>query len=67
MAAFTSEATETRSPWVFIAVMGVTGSGKSTFIKAASGDDSVGVGDSLVSCTYFRTLHNRPHMSHCYW
>ncbi|KAF7189755.1 hypothetical protein HII31_08862 [Pseudocercospora fuligena] len=39
------------APWKFIAVMGVTGSGKSTFIRKVSGDSSVLVGDGLYSCT----------------
>ncbi|KAF2000625.1 hypothetical protein P154DRAFT_199661 [Amniculicola lignicola CBS 123094] len=39
------------APWAIIAVMGVTGAGKSTFIKSASGDDSVPIGHSLRSCT----------------
>lgn len=65
MAALSSEPIEAKAPWVFIAVMGVTGAGKSTFIKAASGDESVGVGDSLVSCTYLIfDVHNHPHVSH---
>lgn len=33
-----------------IAVMGVTGSGKSTFIETASGLSDVGVGHNLQSC-----------------
>lgn len=40
-----------KAPWAFIAVMGVTGAGKSTFIRTASGDESVVVGDGLKSCT----------------
>lgn len=35
---------------IFIAVMGVTGAGKSTFIKTASGLDDVLVGHELTSC-----------------
>lgn len=35
---------------IFIAVMGVTGAGKSSFIKAASGLDEVAVGHDLTSC-----------------
>lgn len=38
------------APWAFIAIMGVTGAGKSTFIRTASGDESVVVGDGLKSC-----------------
>lgn len=34
-----------------IAVMGVTGSGKSTFIRKASGLDDVEVGEGLASCS----------------
>jgi predicted kinase len=33
-------------------VMGVTGSGKSTFIKHATGSEKVGIGHKLYSCTY---------------
>jgi len=36
---------------VVIAVMGVTGSGKSTFIQKVTGSESVVVGSNLVSCT----------------
>lgn len=35
---------------IFIAVMGVTGAGKSSFIKSASGIDEVVVGHDLTSC-----------------
>ncbi|KAF2102744.1 hypothetical protein NA57DRAFT_7635, partial [Rhizodiscina lignyota] len=34
-----------------IAVMGVTGSGKSTFIRTASGDETISIGHTLKSCT----------------
>ncbi|KAJ6024302.1 hypothetical protein N7540_005099 [Penicillium herquei] len=37
--------------WVTVAVMGVTGSGKSTFIKIATGSPDVEIGHSLESCT----------------
>jgi signal recognition particle receptor subunit beta len=40
------------APWVLIAVMGVTGAGKSTFIQTASQSPEVVVGHSLESCTY---------------
>jgi len=40
------------APWAFIAVVGVTGAGKSTFIKAASGDDNIPIGDSLAGCKW---------------
>lgn len=50
MSASMLQTIESQAPWAFIAVMGVTGAGKSTFIKAASGDDSVAIGNSLVSC-----------------
>ena len=40
------------APWAFIAVMGVTGAGKSTFIRTASGDDSILIGHGLKSCQY---------------
>lgn len=36
---------------VFIAVMGITGSGKSSFIRAVTGRDDVQVGHELMSCT----------------
>ncbi|KAI9866987.1 MAG: hypothetical protein M1813_000385 [Trichoglossum hirsutum] len=39
------------APWAFVAVMGVTGAGKSTFIRAASGDETIGIGHGLKSCT----------------
>ncbi|KAF1834618.1 hypothetical protein BDW02DRAFT_497877 [Decorospora gaudefroyi] len=39
------------APWAFIAVMGVTGAGKSTFIQWASGDSDVEIGHDLKSCT----------------
>lgn len=35
---------------VFIAVMGVTGSGKSTFIQTATGSDDVHIGHTFKSC-----------------
>lgn len=38
-------------PEVFIAVMGVTGSGKSTFIQTASELDAIDIGHDLKSCT----------------
>lgn len=43
---------------VFIGVMGVTGAGKSTFIKAATDDEDIGIGHSLTSCMppHFRAL-----------
>ena len=37
---------------VVIAIMGVTGSGKSTFVKLVTGDNSVVVGQDLVSCKF---------------
>lgn len=36
--------------WAFIAVMGVTGAGKSTFIKTVSEDETVVIGEGLESC-----------------
>lgn len=36
---------------MLIGVMGVTGSGKSTFVRTASGNDQVTVGHSLEACT----------------
>ena len=41
-----------QAPWIFIAVVGVIGAGKSTFIKAASGDDSIPIEDSLAGCKW---------------
>jgi ABC-type uncharacterized transport system ATPase component len=38
------------APWAFIAVMGVTGAGKSTFIQWASGNSDVEIGHDLKSC-----------------
>lgn len=38
------------APWAFIAVMGVTGAGKSTFIKWASGSSEIEIGHGLNSC-----------------
>jgi hypothetical protein len=43
----TSDSTQEKD--IVIAVMGVTGAGKSTFIKTVSGRDDVIVGDSLSS------------------
>lgn len=45
-------------PIVWIAVMGVTGSGKSTFIQTATGDRSVGVNHGLRSCTREVEVHS---------
>lgn len=42
------------APWALIAVMGVTGAGKSTFIREVSGDQTVVVGDGLESCKFPR-------------
>ncbi|KAH8730362.1 P-loop containing nucleoside triphosphate hydrolase protein [Phaeosphaeriaceae sp. PMI808] len=39
------------APWAFIAVMGVTGAGKSTFIQWASGNLDIQIGHDLESCT----------------
>ncbi|CAG7925016.1 unnamed protein product [Penicillium olsonii] len=39
------------APWVLVAVMGLTGSGKSTFIQTASQSPEVVVGHDLESCT----------------
>jgi len=53
------------SPWAFIAVMGVTGAGKSTFIQSASGDDSVVIGDGLESCN--ERLPRSMHFTQLMW
>lgn len=45
-------------PEIWIAVMGVTGSGKSTFIQTATGDRSVGVNHGLRSCTREVEVHS---------
>ena len=37
---------------VFIAVMGVTGSGKSNFVKLATGSNDAVVGSGLTSCNF---------------
>ncbi|OQE19094.1 hypothetical protein PENSTE_c016G05331 [Penicillium steckii] len=47
----TSLDTVERAHWVHIAVMGLTGSGKSTFIQTASQCPDVVIGDHLQSCT----------------
>lgn len=39
------------APEAWIAVMGVTGAGKRTFIQTASGDPTVEIGHGLKSCT----------------
>ncbi|WAO91178.1 G domain-containing protein [Fusarium falciforme] len=36
---------------IYIAVMGVTGSGKSTFIKTATGIQDIAIGEDMLSCT----------------
>ncbi|KAG5811352.1 hypothetical protein H9Q74_006072 [Fusarium xylarioides] len=40
-----------KQPTMVIAVMGVTGSGKSTFVRTVTGKDEVVVGHSLEACT----------------
>ena len=46
-----------------IAVMGVTGSGKSNFIKHATNSDRIKVGHSLQSCKEHRPLkHSYPNL-----
>lgn len=40
------------APWVLIAVMGLTGTGKSTFIQTASESPEVIIGHDLESCMY---------------
>lgn len=37
---------------IIIVIMGVTGSGKSTFVKLATGDEDVQVGHDLESCQF---------------
>ncbi|KAI1778598.1 P-loop containing nucleoside triphosphate hydrolase protein [Hypoxylon cercidicola] len=44
-------AEQAKSNSVFIAVMGMTGSGKSSFISAVTGRDDVKIGHELSSCT----------------
>jgi hypothetical protein len=48
---------------VFIAVMGVTGSGKSTFIKTAS-QMNVDIGHDLTSCKFFLGEPLKPKLTH---
>ena len=48
---------------ILVAVMGVTGSGKSHFCRAATSDDSIGVGDGLDSCI---TSYRYPPVSYIY-
>ncbi|KAJ5176313.1 uncharacterized protein N7482_002190 [Penicillium canariense] len=45
------------APWVLIAVMGVTGAGKSTFIQTVSQSTDVVIGHGLESCTSEITGH----------
>lgn len=49
---FSLEAVE-GAPWAFIAVMGVTGAGKSTFVQWASGNPDIIIGHDLESCKSF--------------
>ena len=46
---------------VIIAFMGITGSGKSSFIKALTGRTDIVVGDGLESSAYLHGLHLIPH------
>ncbi|MCJ1315931.1 hypothetical protein MMC15_001251 [Xylographa vitiligo] len=46
---------------VLIAVKGVTGSGKSTFIKRVTGSEEVVIGKDLTSCTKKPSLHKFTH------
>ena len=39
-------------PKIVIGIMGVTGSGKSTFVRVASGNEDVTVGHSLEACKH---------------
>lgn len=41
---------------IIIAVMGMTGSGKSTFIQKASGLPNIDIGHALESCTHMSTI-----------
>jgi putative ribosome biogenesis GTPase RsgA len=43
-------------PEVFIALMGKTGTGKTSFINHATGEDSLEVGNDLESCILFISL-----------
>ncbi|KXX79400.1 GTPase IMAP family member 4 [Madurella mycetomatis] len=43
--------TETSKPEILIALLGVTGAGKTTFARLVSGDTSLKVGHSIHSCT----------------
>jgi ABC-type phosphate/phosphonate transport system ATPase subunit len=53
------------APWAIVVVMGVTGAGKSTFIKAVSGDDSVVVGNGMKSCTLLSNDRHQCLTDHC--
>ncbi|KAK2733110.1 hypothetical protein FQN57_002302 [Myotisia sp. PD_48] len=44
-------------PKIFIAVMGVTGAGKSTFIQTATGSDDISIGHTFKSCTAAVAAH----------
>jgi ABC-type lipoprotein export system ATPase subunit len=41
---------DSHTPRIILAVMGVTGSGKSTFIQTASGLEGIDIGQDLKSC-----------------
>jgi putative ribosome biogenesis GTPase RsgA len=43
-----------------MALMGMTGAGKSTFIQYFT-DENVGIGDGLESCKYSFCKHKHPH------
>ncbi|KAJ5081980.1 hypothetical protein N7532_011023 [Penicillium argentinense] len=48
------------APWALIAVMGVTGAGKSTFIQTVSKATDVVIGHNLESCKYSNLEFNVP-------
>ena len=51
---------------VYVAVMGVTGAGKSTFIEKLTGKE-VNIGHGLFSCKYFSPAHLNTSNTHYLW
>lgn len=54
-----SRHTNRRKDGVVIAVMGVTGAGKSTFVKSVTGRDDIVVGHGLLSGMFLRSILDR--------
>lgn len=57
----TSEGQDDASPEVIIAVMGGTGTGKSSFIHLATGDSTIVIGEGLQSS---KSAHSEDQISH---